>query len=123
MKFMKKFFAFLLFIVCSAQKAETVLTPKEFSTKYKNTPNAILLDVRTESEVKEGALTNAKNIVYDDSFGSKLSGLSKEAPIFIYCKGGVRSAKAAAILEEKGYKQVYQLKGGLDAWRATKLPF
>ncbi|HEV8514130.1 MAG TPA: rhodanese-like domain-containing protein [Cyclobacteriaceae bacterium] len=120
---MKNLFVFLLFIACSAQKAETVLTPKDFSTKYKNTPNAILLDVRRESEVKEGALPNAKNIVYDDSFDKKLGGLSKETPIFIYCKGGVRSAKAAEILEEKGFKEVYQLKGGLDAWKEVKMPF
>jgi rhodanese-related sulfurtransferase len=118
----KKLFVLLLFIACSGQKTETVLTPKEFSSKYKSTPSAILLDVRTVSEVKEGALTNAKNIVYDDSFSSKIGDLPKEAPIFIYCKGGVRSAKAAAILEEKGFK-VYQLKGGLDAWKEAKLPF
>jgi rhodanese-related sulfurtransferase len=120
---MRKLFMFFLLIACSAQKAETVLTPKEFNAKYKNTPHAILLDVRTEPEVKEGALTNAKNIVYDDSFSSKLGGLSKETPIFIYCKGGVRSAKAAKILEEKGFKEVYQLKGGLDAWKEANLPF
>ena len=120
---MKKFLVFFLFIICCAQRTETILAPKEFSAKYKSTPNAILLDVRKESEVKEGALTNSKNIVYDDSFGKKLSGLPKDAPIFIYCKGGVRSAKAAEILEEKGFKEVYQLKGGLDAWKEAKLPF
>jgi rhodanese-related sulfurtransferase len=122
MNAMKNLFLFLLFIGCSAQKAETILTPKEFNTRYKNTPNAILLDVRTEAEVKEGVLPNAKNIVYNDSFGGKLGGLTKDAPIFVYCKGGVRSAKAAAILESKGFK-VYQLKGGLDAWKEAKLPF
>jgi len=120
---MKKLLVLALLIACSAQKAETSLSPEQFNTKYKNTPNAILLDVRTEAEVKEGALPNAKNIVYDDSFSNKLGGLSKEKPIFIYCKGGVRSAKAAEILESKGFKEVYQLKGGLDAWKAAKLPF
>jgi thioredoxin 1 len=123
MNAMKKLFVFLLFIACSAQKAETILTPKEFNTRYKNTPNAILLDVRTEAEVKEGALPNAKNIVYDDSFSNKLSGLAKETPVFIYCKGGKRSSKAAEILEAKGFKEVYQLKGGLDAWKEAKMPF
>jgi rhodanese-related sulfurtransferase len=112
----------LLLIACTAQKAETSLSPEDFKTKYKNTPNAILLDVRTEAEVKEGALPNARNIVYDDSFSNKLGGLSKETPIFVYCAAGKRSAKAAEILEEKGFKEVYQLKGGLDAWKKAKLP-
>ena len=119
---MKKILVFFLFITCSAQRTETILAPKEFSAKYKNTPNAILLDVRTESEVKEGALTNAKNIVYDDSFSEKLGDLSKETPIFVYCAAGKRSAKAAEILKEKGFREVYQLKGGLVAWKEAKLP-
>jgi rhodanese-related sulfurtransferase len=123
MNAVKTLIVFLLFIVCSAQKAKTTLSPKEFNTKYKSTRNAILLDVRTEDEVKKGALSNAKNIVYDDSFGSKLGGLPKDVPIFVYCKGGVRSAKAAEILEAKGFKEIYQLKGGLDAWKEAKLPF
>jgi len=120
---MKKLLVLLLVIACTAQKTETSLSPEAFNAKYKSTPNAILLDVRTEAEVKAGALPNAKNIVYDDSFSSKLGGLSKEAPIFVYCAAGKRSAKAAEILEQKGFKEVYQLKGGLDAWKEAKLPF
>ena len=42
--------------------------------------------------------------------------------LFVYCAAGKRSAKAAEILKEKGFKEVYQLKGGLDAWKAAKLP-
>jgi len=81
-----------------------------------------LLDVRSESEVREGALPHAQNIVFDDSFGNKLGGLSKESAIFVYCAAGKRSAKAADILKEKGFKEVYQLKGGLNAWKEAKLP-
>jgi rhodanese-related sulfurtransferase len=119
---MKKLFVFLLFIGCGEKSGETSLAPTDFNTKYKDTPNAILLDVRTEAEVKEGALPNAQNIVYDDSFGSKLGTLSKTSPIFVYCAAGKRSAKAAEILKEKGYTEVYQLKGGLNAWKEAKLP-
>jgi len=119
---MKKILAFLLLIACSEKMTETSLSPQDFNNKLKNTPNAILLDVRSESEVKEGALPNAQNIAYDDSFSNKLGGLSKESPIFVYCAAGKRSAKAAEILKEKGFKEVYQLKGGLNAWREAKLP-
>ena len=119
---MKKILLFLLLVACSEKKTETSLSPVDFNTKYKNTPSAILLDVRSESEVKEGALPNAQNIVYDDSFGDKIGGLPKELPVFVYCAAGKRSAKAAEILKEKGFKEVYQLKGGLDAWKEAKLP-
>jgi rhodanese-related sulfurtransferase len=119
---MKKLFVLLLLMGCSEKKGEMSLAPDDFNTMYKNTSNAILLDVRTEEEVKQGALPNAQNIVYDDSFSDKLGGLSKESPIFVYCAAGKRSAKAAEILKEKGFKEVYQLKGGLNAWRDAKLP-
>jgi len=119
---MKKILVFLLLIGCGEKKMETSLSPEDFSSKYKSIPSAILLDVRTEAEVKEGALPNAQNIVYDDSFSEKLGSLSKETAIFVYCAAGKRSAKAAEILKEKGFKEVYQLKGGLDAWKEAKLP-
>ncbi len=119
---MKKFLVFLLLLACSDKKTEASLSPADFNTKYKNTPNAILLDVRTVAEVKEGTLPNAQNIVYDDSFKDKLGSLSKETPIFVYCAAGKRSAKAADILKEKGFKEVYQLNGGLNAWKGAKLP-
>lgn len=119
---MKKILVFLLLLACSDKKTETSLSPEDFNTKYKNTPNAILLDVRTAAEVKEGTLPSARNIVYDDSFKDKLDTLSKETPIFVYCAAGKRSAKAADILKEKGFKEVYQLNGGLNAWKEAKLP-
>src|SRR5882762_2605154 len=100
---MKKFLVLFLLIACTGQKTETSLSPKDFNIKFKNTPKAILLDVRSVAEVKDGALPNARNIVYDDSFSNKLGGLSKETPIFVYCAAGKRSAKAAEILEEKGF--------------------
>ena len=119
---MKKILVFLLLVACGERKTETSLSPEDFDSKYKNTPNAILLDVRKEAEVNEGALPKAQNIVYDDSFGDKLGGLSKETPLFVYCAAGKRSAKAVEILKEKGFKEVYQLKGGLNAWKEAKMP-
>jgi len=119
---MKKILVFFLLVACSERNSDTILSPEDFSAKYKNTPNAILLDVRSESEVKQGALPNAQNIVYDNSFSDKLASLPKDSPIFVYCAAGKRSAKAAEILKEKGFKEVFQLKGGLNAWKEAKLP-
>ena len=119
---MKKLLLFFLLFSCTEKKEMMSLSPEDFNAKYKSTSNAILLDVRTDEEVKEGALPHAQNIVYDDSFANKLESLSKEAPIFVYCAAGKRSAKAAEIMKAKGFKKVYQLKGGLNAWKDAKLP-
>jgi rhodanese-related sulfurtransferase len=119
---MKKILLLLLLMACSDKRTESSLSPEDFNSKYRNTPEAIMLDVRTQEELKEGMIAGAQNIVYDDSFENKIGNLSKDAPIFVYCAAGVRSEKAARILKDKGFKEVYQLKGGLNAWKEAKMP-
>lgn len=97
------------------------MSPVDFDTQYKATKGAILLDVRTVEEVNAGALAGAINIVYDEAFAEKLGNLEHK-PIFVYCGSGIRSAKAAAILKEKGYDSVYEMDGGMKAWKAAGLP-
>jgi rhodanese-related sulfurtransferase len=114
-----------VFASCGAKKTEqvteTVLDPVEFQAKFQSTKDAILLDVRTKEEVSGGALAGQKNIVYDDAFANKLSDLEHK-PIFVYCGSGIRSSKAAAILKEKGYGPIYEMKGGIKAWKGAGLP-
>jgi rhodanese-related sulfurtransferase len=118
---MKKYFLFLLLIACGDKKTDSVLAPQDFDAKYKATANAILLDVRTPEEIAGGKIANSENIVWDDSFVDKLSNLEHK-PIFVYCASGIRSAKAAAVLKEKGYNNVYELDGGMKAWKAAGMP-
>jgi thioredoxin 1 len=118
---MKKYFLFLLLIACSEKKSENVLSPQEFDARYKATENAILLDIRTPEEIAGGKIADAVNIVWDDSFADKLSSLENK-PIFMYCGSGIRSAKAAVVLREKGYHEVYELEGGIKAWNAAGMP-
>jgi rhodanese-related sulfurtransferase len=40
----------------------------------------------------------------------------------VYCKAGVRSGKAADIMKELGFRQVYTLEGGIDEWEDEELP-
>jgi len=119
---MKRWLLVLLLISCSEKKAtETVLTPQEFDVRYKATENAILLDVRRPEEIAGGKIANSQNIVWDASFADNISGLEHK-PIFIYCASGIRSAKAAAVLKEKGYAEVYELYGGMGAWKSAGMP-
>lgn len=119
---MKKYFVLLfVMIACSAGTQDVVLSPTEFQAKLKEIPDAILLDVRRPEETAIDRLDNSKTIVFDDVFDTKLEGLEHK-PLFVYCASGKRSAKAAAILREKGYKDVYELEGGLGAWKSAGLP-
>jgi rhodanese-related sulfurtransferase len=42
--------------------------------------------------------------------------LDKDAPIVLYCHHGIRSRNAVLILQQKGFRNVSSLKGGIDAW-------
>ena len=117
---MKKLLILLVLLACQTKQTDTVLSPTDFDQKFKSTNQAILLDVRTIEEVANGKIHDAKNIVYDDAFSTKLDSLPHQ-PIFVYCGSGIRSAKAAKILKEKGYDEVYECAGGLKAWKATGL--
>jgi len=118
---MKNYLMFFLLFACTEKNTNNVLTAQEFDKKFKATDDAILLDVRRPEEIASGKIEGSVNIVWDDTFADKLGSLDHK-PIFIYCASGIRSAKAAAILREKGYDPVIELDGGFGAWQQAGLP-
>ena len=81
-----------------------------------------LVDVRTQDEYDVSHLKNAQNIcVTSPDFKEKVADLDKEKPVYVYCKKGGRSAKAATILKEMGFTKVYDLQGGLTSWQEEGL--
>ena len=77
----------------------------------------VLLDIRTPEEVSKGFLKNASFInFYDENFLQKASWVKKNQPIYVYCHAGGRSSKAAEILIELGFREVYNLVGGYSKW-------
>lgn len=111
---MKSFFSLLFFILiitaCSQSKSKHIT---EFSQN--NIKNALLIDVRTFEEYGLGHLKNSTNVdVLESNFTSYFDTIPKNKTIYIYCKSGGRSAKAAAKLTELGYNTI-NLIGGYDA--------
>jgi rhodanese-related sulfurtransferase len=99
------------------------LEPVAFRQTLQKTPSAVLLDVRTAEEYREGHLAQAHNVDYKrDDFRQQVGKLDKSKPYFVYCKAGVRSEKAADIMKELGFRQVYTLDGGIDEWEDEDLP-
>jgi rhodanese-related sulfurtransferase len=79
-----------------------------------------ILDVRTKDEWAEGTIKGAiKMNYYDDDFANKLTTLNKNKPVYVYCKSGGRSAKAARLMQEMGFKQIFNLLGGFKAWNGA----
>jgi rhodanese-related sulfurtransferase len=115
----------LLFFSMAYAKAQTpqLLDANAFEKQLTATENKIILDVRTTGEYKEGHISGATLLdYYKADFKQQAAKLDKSQPIFVYCKGGGRSESAVDILTDLGFKQVYDLKGGINAWMKYNKP-
>lgn len=84
---------------------------------------AIVLDVRKRELFNAGHIINARNIEPDQLDG-KIEALKSDPakPIVVCCESGITSRGVAARLRKEGFAQVYNLKGGLVAWRSENYP-
>jgi len=100
-----------------AQKGIIKTSPKAFDQLI-NSGNEQLLDVRTEDEFNSGHLEGAINIdIWSSSFIKQVkSSFDRSKPLLVYCAGGGRSAMAADDLKKKGFKLIYDLEGGIEAY-------
>lgn len=79
-----------------------------------------LVDVRTPSEYRSGHITNAINIDFFNgaTFEKAFAKLDKDKPVYLYCRSGARSQKAARRLTQMGFTEIYDLRGGYMRWGA-----
>ncbi len=129
MQMKNKYFLILTIIVLAlnsctnGQNAKYNLSALEFDTQLKNYATALLIDVRTPDEFSKGHLQNAVNIDWNgDSFDQEIAKLDKSKPVFVYCLSGGRSGQAASRMRTDGFKEVYELQGGIMKWRGANLP-
>lgn len=88
---------------------------EELKAITKLNSNSILLDVRSPQEFKEFHLNGAINIpLYELEVCSDCKLGDKQKIIIVYCQSGIRSKRAVKILYKNGYKNLYNLKEGLD---------
>lgn len=91
--------------------------------KQIKTPGIVLLDVRSPEEYNSGHLKGAINYNYNGTdFEKQINTIDKTKPVYVYCQRGGRSAGASEVLVKKGFKNVYNLTGGIEAWNGKKLP-
>lgn len=115
----------LMIAVAFFAQAQTVkrLDPQNFDSKLKESKEPILIDVRTPGEYGQGHLANALSIdIYSNDFKSRVGKLDKSKPVFVYCKAGSRSGSAVDMMSEMGFKEIYDLRGGIMAWQQAKKP-
>ena len=84
-------------------------------TEYHNTPGAVLLDVRTPGEYREGHIPGSKNLPLQTI--DKVAELTenKDTVLYVYCHSGARSRQAVSFLQQMGYTHITNL-GGIAAY-------
>lgn len=113
----------LFFASCQgvAQKEGTInktISPSEFEQKLK-LANIQLIDVRSPEEYADGGISGSVNINYNSAeFDGEISKLDKDKPVLVYCLSGSRSGSAANKMNGMGFKEVYNMEGGLVKWRS-----
>lgn len=128
----------LILISCSSAQTETKEVVKsqaslqatastvDASTFQKNMheTNAVILDVRTAGEYESGHIEGALQADWTNStqFTERIQAIDKNAPVYIYCLGGGRSAAAQSYLIKNGFNKVVNLQGGINAWNQAGLP-
>ncbi|BBI98635.1 rhodanese-like domain-containing protein [Ferrigenium kumadai] len=93
------------------------------ATQLINHKNALVLDVREDSEYKAGHILNSTLIPLGKLAG-RIGELEeyKGQPIVVVCRSGNRSGTACALLGKQGFAQAYNLAGGVIAWQKANLP-
>ena len=110
----------VLAVSCQTEKLSNeskLCSAEEFESGMNQVNDKYILDVRTPEEFASGFISGAKLYnIYDSDFTSRVAKLDKKKPVFVYCKGGGRSAQAAEQFISMGFEKVYDLKGGIMAW-------
>ncbi len=109
----------IVFFSCNAQT--TSLTTAEFEAGIGSKDSIQILDVRTPGEFESSHIKGALLADWNnkEEFNRRVAFIDKTKPVYIYCLSGGRSAAAAELMRSNGYKKVYELKGGINAWKAA----
>ena len=117
-KIKKEIIAFGVDHIRPDERTAERISAKELATWLDAGRDVLLLDTRNRYETRLGKLRDARELDIDTfrSFPeatSRLGAVPPETPIVTYCTGGIRCEKASALLLERGYRNVYQLDGGI----------
>jgi rhodanese-related sulfurtransferase len=93
------------------------------ATQLINRQDALVVDVRSAEEFRNGHILNARNVPLPQ-LESRLADLDryKQKPVIVACETGSRSGAAASVLRKHGFAQVFNLSGGTAAWQQAGLP-
>jgi rhodanese-related sulfurtransferase len=98
--------------------------PEKFRFALSEDEKPQIIDVRTKAEFDTEHIQGAVNIdINKIDFQKRINKkIKKDRIVYIYCRTGVRSLRAAKILSNLGFARIYNLEGGLEAWKKQSYP-
>ena len=121
MKNLLLLFLITFLINCNSNSPITIkqVSAKEFKNKINFNVN--IVDIRTNIEFKSGTIPGAVNIdFFEENFKKELNKLNKNKTLLFFCRSGNRTQKSLSIIKNLGFKNVLELRGGYNAWKAEK---
>lgn len=101
----------------------TVQEAAEMIEERRGNADFAIIDVRTPDEFAEGHIEGAVLVNFrDDDFRDKVGELDRDKTHLIYCRSGARSAGARDVMAELGFREVYNMLGGILGWEAAGHP-
>ncbi|MGB5425657.1 MAG: rhodanese-like domain-containing protein [Gammaproteobacteria bacterium] len=97
------------------------VSPAE-ATRLLNHENAIMIDMRTDKDYRDGHIANSVNVPTGSADIPATLNKHRERPVVVYCQRGNRSIAFCNKLSKQGFESVYNLKGGVLAWQKAELP-
>lgn len=116
------FLLLAVFFALEVRRAGRPISPQQ-ATNLVNRENAVIVDVRSADDFRQGHIAGSVNIPYAE-FGKRVSELEKyrDRPVIVTCRVGPQASAAGRILKREGFSNLMRLQGGLQAWRDEKLP-
>ncbi len=112
--------------IISAQSSEPVkyhsLEPYDFHLAYLRADSALMIDVREHFEFRGKKIKDAVNIPSSGNLEFASDTISKNYSLFFYCTTDYRSKRVAEYYYDHGFHDVYNLEGGIVAWRKDGFP-
>jgi rhodanese-related sulfurtransferase len=110
---------------CKTQESKpasiTNVTADEVYKMLSSNKDYFILDVRSKEEFDSGHIEGAY-LLHVSELENRLAELPQDKPIIVYCRSGSRSTSAANILLEKGFKEIFNMTGGITEWQSKGFP-
>ena len=107
----------------ATNKQPKTISQSEAKSLLEQNKDVVILDVRTPEEFNGGHLQNAVNVDFQaPDFAEQLKGFDPDKRYLVYCAAGGRSKKASEVMQQQGFKEVYNCREGYEKLKEEGIP-